>query len=273
MRFLTSFLPGESGLRLPARFGNLALRLPSEFYLILLVLAILLVFLIGVTCLIRMFERGFSFSSGVSAPLPKKKLTPTQKFILAASSPTRANFRKCVIDIWGTRESEEEVKKVIELFEWGWGEFTYENAKEAAYDCIERGYNEKYREYCSLGASSPEIASKYSRLQRGLFRKMQQQYPEQGMLAWDLVRALSVVGGAYMGGAMEYREAAEIALAACRLLQKNFSSWDDMVNNYTLGYQFWRNRKMKDRLNYYKNLKQTWIYDISWDAVLREEEL
>lgn len=34
---------------------------------------------------------------------------------------------------------------------------------------------------------------------------------EQGMLAWDLVRVLSIVGGAYMGGIMEYKEAVKIA--------------------------------------------------------------
>ena len=34
---------------------------------------------------------------------------------------------------------------------------------------------------------------------------------EQDMLAWDLVRVLSIVGGAYMGGIMEYKEAVKIA--------------------------------------------------------------
>ena len=69
---------------------------------------------------------------------------------------------------------------------------------------------------------------------------------EQGMLAWDLVRVLSIVGGAYMGGIMEYKEAVKIAFEACKRLQENFTSWDDMVANYTLGYQFWRDKRQKD---------------------------
>ena len=76
-----------------------------------------------------------------------------------------------------------------------------------------------------------------------------------------------------MGGIMEYEEAAKIALETCRMLQDHFSSWDDMVGSYTLGYQFWRGKKMTDRLKYYKRLKKTWIYQIAWDTDLREEEL
>ena len=40
------------------------------------------------------------------------------------------------------------VSQVKKLFEWGWGEFTYENAKNMAEDCLNRGYNVKYMEYC-----------------------------------------------------------------------------------------------------------------------------
>lgn len=203
-----------------------------------------------------------------------KGLTPTQKFILAASSPTIGNNYKCVIDIWDTHKSDTEVDKVKKLFEWGWGEFTYENAKNMADDCLNRGYNMKFKDYCSADVSSPEFASKYTDFELRLLEEMKQKYPKQGMLAWDLVRVLSIVGGAYMGGIMEYEEAVKIAFETCRLLQENFSSWDDMVGSYTLGYQFWRGEKKTDRLKYYKRLKRkSWIYQISWDTTLREEEL
>ncbi|MBR1693187.1 MAG: DUF1266 domain-containing protein [Lachnospiraceae bacterium] len=201
-------------------------------------------------------------------------LTPTQKFILAASSPTIANNYKCVIDIWDTRESSFDVARARELFEWSWGKLTYENARKAADDCMNRGYNAKYKEYCSGSLSSEKLALKYTDFELRIFEETKKKYPGQGMLGWDLVRVLSIVGGAYMGGIMEYKEAAGIALTACRMLQENFSSWDDMVGSYTLGYQFWRGKKKKDRLRYYKSLKRSSrIYEISWDTPLREEEL
>ena len=204
----------------------------------------------------------------------RTKLTPTQKFILAASSPTIGNNYKCVIDIWDTHLLERKVYRVKQLFEWSWGEFTYENAKNMAEECLNHGYNIKYQEYCNGGTPSSELSSKYTDFQLELFKEMKEKYPRQGMLAWDLVRVLSIVGGAYMGGIMEYEEAGKIAFEACRRLQENFSSWDDMVGSYTLGYQFWRGERKKDRLKYYKKMKRrSWIYKISWNTVLREDEL
>lgn len=240
------------------------------------IIAVILIcgaFLVVGSILIMGWVRSLEVMTGKDGPESRKTLTPTQKFILAASSPTRGNNYKCVIDIWDTHKSEAGINQAIQLFEWGWGEFTYENAKNMAEDCLNRGYNIKFKEYCS-NMSSPEITSKYTDYEIKLLKEMKEKYPNQGMIGWDLVRVLSIVGGAYMGGIMEYEEAAQIALQACRLLQENFSSWDDMVSNYTLGYQFWRGARKKDRLKYYKKLKKrSWIYKISWDTVLREEEL
>lgn len=273
MKSVMNVILGISHAKMPASFGIKALKSPTDFLLLILVFAILIVFLAVFIFLIRLYQSKVLDKTDLNAPQGRIKLTPTRQFILAASSPTPANNYKCVIDIWGTHKLEAEVKRAIELFEWGWGDCTYENAKEMAYYCLESGHNIKYQEYCAAGTSSPEFAKEYSKLQMELFEEMKRRYPKQGMLAWDLVRTLSVVGGAYMGGAMEYEEAAQIALEACKRLQDNFSSWDDMVENYTLGYQFWRDKRMNDRLKYYKKLKKTWIYDIAWNTALREEEL
>lgn len=244
-----------------------------EFHPVITSIICLLIIVLSMIFAFR-FYRWAWIAGGKDGPQKRESLTPTQKFILAASSPTIGNNYKCVIDIWDTHESEIEVGKVKELFKWGWGEFTYENARNMAEDCLKRGYNIKFKEYCSADISSPDFASKYTEFQLGLLKEMKEKYPKQGMLAWDLVRALSIVGGAYMGGIMEYEEAVKIAFEACRLLQENFTSWDDMVGSYTLGYQFWRGKKRTDRLKYYKKLKRfSWIYKIPWDTALREEEL
>lgn len=233
------------------------------------VILICVIFMVGMYLLILLATRWLEMMTGKDVPASAKTLTPTQHFILAASSPTIGNHYKCVIDIWGTHTSAAEVERVKELFEWGWGEFTYENAKKMADSCLHQGHQQKYRDYCS-GAP---LSSEYTAFQRQLLEEMRQKYPEQGMLAWDLVRVLSIVGGAYMGGIMEYEEAAKTALETCKILQDNFSSWDDMVGSYTLGYQFWRGKKKKDRLKYYQRTKKTWIYQIPWNTSLREEEL
>lgn len=251
--------------------NNSAIQSPADFLMLLLVLLIIVVFLVVMFGLIHFWTVGLPGVSGKSVPENKGTLTPTQRFILAASSATLGNEYKCVIDIWGTRDKDTGRQKAKELFTWGWGAHTRENAVETAQDMIERGLSPRYRIYC--GIDTEEARPEPTEFEIGIFEEVRQRFPEQGTLAWDLVRALSVVGGAYMSGIMEYDEAAGLALEACRKLQQNFSSWDEVAENYTLGYQLWRGKRMTDRLRYYKRLKKTWIYDIPWDTVLKEEEL
>lgn len=235
---------------------------------------ICLIIIIWAMIYIPLMLKWLELSQGKSETLTRTSLTPTQKFILAASSPTAGNIYKCVIDIWDTHLSPAKVEKAKTLFEWGWGPCTIENAENMAEDCLNRGHNSKYREYCDAGVSPEELRSRYNDFELSLLEEIKRKYPEQGMLGWDLVRALSVVGGAYMAGVMPYEEAVRIAFRVCKIMQENFSSWDDMVGSYTLGYQLWRGKRKKDRLKYYKRLKrQSWIYKIAWDTTLKEDEL
>lgn len=257
----------------PVQNGIGAIKSPIDVLYMIGVLLIPVVFMVVFCFCILAATSWREMAKGKDVPRLTKTLTPTQKYILAASCPTIGNQYKCVIDIWDTRESDAGVEQAIKLFEWGWGEFTYENAKNMAEECLNSGHNVKFKEYCNADASSPENTSKYTSFELQLLEEMKQRYPKQGMLAWDLVRTLSIVGGAYMGGIMEYEEAVKIAFEVCKRLQENFSSWDDMVGSYTLGYQFWRGKKKTDRLNYYKRIKKSWIYKIAWDTQLKESEL
>ena len=235
---------------------------------------ICLIIIVGAMIYIPLMLRWLELSQGKSETLTRTSLTPTQKFILAASAPTAGNIYKCVIDIWDTHLSPAKAEKAKTLFEWGWGPCTCENAKNVAEDCLDRGHNSKYIEYCDASVPPEVLHAKYNDFELNLLEEMKRKYPEQGMLGWDLVRALSVVGGAYMAGVMPYEEAVRIAFRVCKIMQENFSSWDDMVGSYTLGYQLWRGKRKKDRLKYYKRLKrQSWIYKISWDTTLKEDEL
>ena len=254
--------------------NNSAIQSFSDVLMLILVLLILVAFIVIMIVVANFFLHGGpSMINKKPRPSDGKELTPTQKFILAASSVTLGREYKCLIDIWGTRNSEKGKQRAKELYEWGWGRLTADNARTAAEECMNSGYNKRFLIY--TGAVQPSEGDKtdFSDFQKLLLDEMREKYPEQGMLAWDLVRTLSIVGGAYMGGAMKYENAAELALEACRRLQQSFSSWDDVAENYTLGYQYWRGRRSTDRLKYYKKLRKTWVYDIPWDTPLKEEEL
>ncbi len=254
--------------------NNSAIQSFSDVIMLILVLLIIVAFMVIMVVGINFFTHGGpAMIKKKKRPSTGEELTPTQKFILAASSATRGQEYKCVIDIWDTHSSEKGRERAKELYEWGWGRLTCEKARETAETCMNSGYNKKYLIYTGAIQPTENDNTSFTEYQKKLLDEMHERYPEQGMLAWDLVRTLSIVGGAYMSGVMPYDVASKLALEACRRLQQSFSSWDDVAENYTLGYQFWRGSRKTDRLKYYKKLKKTWIYEIPWDTPLNEEEL
>lgn len=58
--------------------------------------------------------------------------------------------------------------------------------------------------------------------------------------AWDLCRVNQLYADFYICGYMEYGDAMDASLENSLILQKMYSSWDEMVNAYMLGYQFWQ---------------------------------
>lgn len=60
------------------------------------------------------------------------------------------------------------------------------------------------------------------------------------MAAWDLCRVNQLYADFYICGYMTYEEAMDASLENSVILQQMYSSWEDMVSAYLLGYQFWR---------------------------------
>lgn len=57
--------------------------------------------------------------------------------------------------------------------------------------------------------------------------------------AWDLCRVNQLYAQFYICGYMTYEEAMDASLENSLILQEMYSSWEDMVQSYLLGYQFW----------------------------------
>lgn len=268
------YVPGQPKLDYDPRhkdtvFETLAKHPDRIVGLIVLVLFMVIV-LFTFYILITLWNHRLIGRVGTDSRKSAKELTATQKFILAASSPTIGNRYKCVIDIWGTRESDSGPELAKELFTSSWGEFTWENVQSWVEYLSHEGYQEKFLQYCK---DTENAEGEYSDFDRLIFEETRKKYPKEGMYAWDMVRILSVAGEAYMGKLMDYEEAVKIAYKACKNLQEHFQSWDDMVGSYTLGYQLWRGKRKKDRFRYYRKLKRTWIYRIPWNTPLLESEL
>lgn len=99
------------------------------------------------------------------------------------------------------------------------------------------------------------------------------------MAAWDLCRANQLYAAFYLCGYMTYEEAMDASLENSLILQKMYSSWDEMMDGYLLGYQFWqkdpdtsRDSPTKERRRMYEMMLQSDEnpYQLDWDMELEK---
>lgn len=55
--------------------------------------------------------------------------------------------------------------------------------------------------------------------------------------AWDYSRAMSVSSWAYLAGYYTMQEALDMQLAIARIIQENFSSWEEYTDSYLTGWE------------------------------------
>lgn len=103
---------------------------------------------------------------------------------------------------------------------------------------------------------------------------------EEAIAAWDLCRINQLCGDFYICGYMTYEEAMDISLKNSLVLQDMFSSWEDMVDSYMLGYQFWKSDPAMDddsptmqRYHYYEQLcdLDDGPYTLDWDMKFEKD--
>lgn len=137
----------------------------------------------------------------------------------------------------------------------GWGIFDQKSADESIAWLLESGHSAKYAEYkefldvagyLSLDKEQfdEEMNVEAEDFDAEHINRFQTVYECEhngngGILAWDLVRVNQLAGWCYVAGFYTLDESLEIQLECAKLMQENFESWDDMMGNYLLGFQFW----------------------------------
>jgi len=66
-----------------------------------------------------------------------------------------------------------------------------------------------------------------------------ERFKETGLAGWDFSRYVSLCGWGFRAGYLTEEEAWALIMPAARLLQKTFSSWADLADNYVEGHRFW----------------------------------
>ncbi|MDE7046562.1 MAG: DUF1266 domain-containing protein [Lachnospiraceae bacterium] len=182
-----------------------------------------------------------------------------------------------------------------ELTDWGlqnsWNITDRESALEAAERLKQQGHRQTCQEYMDelkemglLDLEEKEFRKKF--LQTKLssdyryviaYNMYQEGLDADYMAAWDLCRVNQLYADFYILGYMTYEEAMDASLENSLVLQKLYSSWEEMVDGYMLGFQFWsrdsaskEDSPTKERYRYYEMLKGSddSPYELDWNMEL-----
>ncbi|MCM1145303.1 MAG: DUF1266 domain-containing protein [Blautia sp.] len=141
------------------------------------------------------------------------------------------------------------------LMERDWDIQDRDSALETIEWLKEEGHRESFREcgreLAAMGILDYEEeafleALTESGIEEDLFRYVMVYYlyqeglDEDAIAAWDLCRVNQLYADFYICGYMTYEEAMDASLENSRVLQQMYSSWDELMDSYMLGYQFWQ---------------------------------
>ena len=92
------------------------------------------------------------------------------------------------------------------------------------------------------------------------------------IIGWDYSRAFNLLSWYYLAGYYSKEEALDISLVAGWEIQEHFDSWDEFMESYFLGYEYWSEESSGERRLVYKKLKdmEDGPYTINWNLNLKK---
>lgn len=85
---------------------------------------------------------------------------------------------------------------------------------------------------------------------------MYEEYGEDAILGWDYCRAMNLLGFFYLAEYYTQEEALDKSLEIAKIIQPLFSSWDDLIDSYLRGYEYWSQESSEERRAIYEDLKE-----------------
>lgn len=155
----------------------------------------------------------------------------------------------------GLEPTEENIRISKSLLASSWSVTDRESALETVNSLIEKGHRGKCREcmeelkenglmdvdgqefvFGLMGTDFPGEPGRYVIAYSMYHEGIDPDY----ITAWDLCRVNQLYADYYLCGYMEYEEAMDASLKNSLILQKTYDSWDEMMDAYMMGYQFWQ---------------------------------
>jgi hypothetical protein len=152
--------------------------------------------------------------------------------------PAKTKVRQEILSEWWGVNNRKDLLKTLEWLENGGHRREFDkmagiltSAKPAQIDELKRKY-----------ANVPEITNKIV-----IVLKYKDDFGPKSITAWDFSRYVSLCGWGYIAGYLNEDEAWRRIMPAARMLQKTFTSWEDLGKNHVVGREFWSLEQTKAR--------------------------
>ena len=181
-----------------------------------------------------------------------------------------------------------EIDKMIqqESLKQSWGVEDRESADETLEWVIEEGHRTefaddmKYLEECGLGEIPAEervaaLLAVFELTEEEAVTyvreyEIYENYGEHAIDAWDYCRALNLMSFYHVAGYYEKEEALDKSLEIAKELQAKYTSWDELMESYLCGYEYWAEESSEERRAIYEELKgrENNPYAVEYNTVL-----
>lgn len=95
---------------------------------------------------------------------------------------------------------------------------------------------------------------------------------ERGISAWDYSRMMTILADSYLAGYYTKEEALDASLEVAKAIQNSYDSWDQFMEGYFVGYEYWTFESSDERRAVYEELKAASDspYNIDWNLPLEK---
>ena len=85
--------------------------------------------------------------------------------------------------------------------------------------------------------------------------EMYEEYGIDAITGWDYCRAMSFLGYYYIAGYYGKEEVLDLSLEIAQKIQPLYDSWDELMDSYLRGYEFWSEESSSSRRALYEKIK------------------
>ena len=151
-----------------------------------------------------------------------------------------ANIKKMLWNYWGIQGHDSALEKMTSLIHTGMRrQYDWEMRQ---LEMMYAGYSE--RQLIEVAKQENPKASEDSFLPKMLVAY--RRYGQDALLGWDVGRAAYNCQNCYFAGYLSMEEVLEIGVEGAKKAQAVFQNWEEMMESYLLGFQYWKREDAGD---------------------------